>query len=353
MVWGMHSSRPTLTQMPKPRALRARSLAVKLAALVSVTTTFAVVITWVGLNNGLGPRRVLPLTIVLSVVFAQILARAITSPLREMTHAAAAMAAGDYSARVRHTGHDEVGVLAATFNAMASDLEAQTTMRRELITNVSHELRTPIAALRAQLENIVDGVTTPDNRTLQAALTQTERLGRLVADLLDLSRLESGAASLKLERLTLSDLVSDALDGAHLIAVGKEISFEVSCPPDIVVLVDEDRMHQVFANLLGNAIRHSPNGGTITITATPKKDSVVIDVADEGPGIAPADRERVFARFVRGGKGMCESGGTGLGLAIARWAVELNHGTLIVAPATKGAVFRIQLPRTIQDESRT
>ena len=115
-----------------------------------------------------------------------------TSPLREMTAAARAMARGDYSRRVRATSRDEVGELARAFNQMAADLAAADQQRRELIANVSHELRTPITALQAVLENLVDGVAAPDPATLRTALAQTERLGRLVAELLDLSRIDAG-----------------------------------------------------------------------------------------------------------------------------------------------------------------
>jgi signal transduction histidine kinase len=130
---------------------------------------------------------------------AQVLAHGMTRPLRAMTAAARAMAQGDYSRRVRATSRDEVGQLAVAFNQMAADLAAADQQRRELIANVSHELRTPIAALQAVLENLVDGVATADPATLSTALSQTQRLGRLVAELLDLSRIDAGAVALDLE----------------------------------------------------------------------------------------------------------------------------------------------------------
>ena len=127
----------------------------------------------------------------------QFLARGMTSPLREMAAAASAMARGDYGRRVRATSHDEVGELARAFNAMAAELADVDRMRRDLVANVSHELRTPIGALQALLENLVDGVEPVDPAALRTALLQTERLGRLVEQLLDLSRLESGALALR------------------------------------------------------------------------------------------------------------------------------------------------------------
>ena len=133
----------------------------------------------------------------LGLAMAQFLARGMTSPLREMAAAASAMARGDYGRRVRATSHDEVGELARAFNAMAAELADVDRMRRDLVANVSHELRTPIGALQALLENLVDGVEPVDPAALRTALGQTERLGRLVSQLLDLSRLESGALALR------------------------------------------------------------------------------------------------------------------------------------------------------------
>src|SRR5438034_2010831 len=133
-----------------------------------------------------------------ALLISQILAHGMTRPLREMTAAAKAMARGDYSRRVRATSRDEVGQLATAFNQMAADLAAADRQRRELIANVSHELRTPISALQAVLENLVDGVAASDPATLRTALAQTERLGRLVTELLDLSRLDAGAIPLDL-----------------------------------------------------------------------------------------------------------------------------------------------------------
>ncbi len=182
------------------------SIKIKLGVLVVATVTLAAFLTWIGLYNHLGPRWTLPLAIVISVVAVQVLAHGMTSPLREMTAAARAMAQGDYSQRVRATSRDEVGQLAGAFNTMADDLQQADTLRRELVANVSHELRTPVAALQAQLENMVDGVSPMDRATLEVALAQTERLGRLVTDLLDLSRLEAGAVRIEPAPVELRDV---------------------------------------------------------------------------------------------------------------------------------------------------
>jgi signal transduction histidine kinase len=326
------------------------SIKVKLGLLVAATVTLAAFITWFGLYRALGPTRTLPLAIVVSLIVTQLLARGMTSPLREMTAAARAMAAGDYSRRVRATSRDEVGQLAAAFNTMADDLQQADRFRRELVANVSHELRTPVAALQAQLENVVDGVVEPDPATMQAALAQTERLGRLVTYLLDLSRLEAGDAPLDVSELALKDFLQEAADEAALVGAARQVRFEVAVtPPDLTVPADPERLHQVLANLLHNAVRHSPAGDVVRLVALPVGRSVRIDVVDNGPGISPAERQHVFERFVRGNQpattGQVSTGGTGLGLAIVRWAVELHGGRIEVADTASGCTMRVTLPR--------
>ena len=178
---------------------RIGSIKLKLGVLVAVSVVLAVSLTAVSTHLGIRTRWTLPVVIVLALLVTQVLARGMTSPLREMTAAARGMATGDYTRRVTATSNDEVGELARAFNTMAADLAAVDQQRRDLVANVSHELRTPVSALRAVLENLVDGVGQPDQATLQAALDQTERLSGLVTDLLDLSRVDAGIAPLARE----------------------------------------------------------------------------------------------------------------------------------------------------------
>ncbi|BDZ42938.1 two-component sensor histidine kinase [Paraoerskovia sediminicola] len=342
-------------QLPDVRPLdRFGSIKIKLGVLVAATVVLAVFITWIGLRNELGPSRTLPLAIILSLLLTQVLARGMTSPLRDMTTAAQAMADGDYSRRVRATSHDEVGQLAVAFNVMAEDLASSDKTRRELIANVSHELRTPVAALQAQLENLVDGVVPADKGTLEGALKQTERLTRLVTYLLDLSRIEAGAAALNVTTIPVGDFLEDAAESLSMMEAAKDLHYVVDvAPPDLVLEADKERLRQVVTNLLHNAIRHSPPGGVIRLdgysgTDADGLDVVVLEVVDEGPGIAPGDRERIFERFARGQhappRGRTTSGGTGIGLAIVRWAVDLHDGTVAVADSEHGAAIRVTLP---------
>lgn len=336
--------------LPDVRPLdRFSSIKIKLGVLVTATVTLAALVTWFGLRNHLGPSRTLPLAIVVSVIAVQVIAHGMTAPLREMRTAARAMASGDYSRRVRATSRDEVGQLGQAFNTMAQDLEQVDMLRREMVANVSHELRTPVAALRAQLENLVDGVVPADPATLQAALDQTERLGRLVTYLLDLSRIEAGAVGLEISDVAVVDFLHEAVTATEPLGAAKNVTFVVDVrPPDLTVPADAERLHQVVANLLHNAVRHSPDGGVVRLEARRAGGTVVLDVVDEGPGIAPADRQRVFQRFTRGNApaqtGGASTGGTGLGLAIVRWAVELHGGTVEVADSPSGARLRVTLP---------
>ena len=324
-----------------------RSIKAKLGILVMSSVTFAGSFTAIGVSIGIRARYVVFTAVVLSMIVTQILAHGMTSPLRRMTAAARAMAAGDYSRRIGATTQDEVGELAGAFNQMAADLEAADRQRRELIANVSHELRTPISVLRAVLENVVDGVAGPDDAAVKAALAQTRRLGRLVEELLDLSRLEAGAVPLDPSDFAVAPFLARVVDEAA--AAGRPVRFSLSVdPPDLGARADQARLHQVVANLVDNAAKHSPPGGLVRVGAMGRPAAGIrIEVADEGPGIPEEERLRVFERFTRGGgEGQAQptGGGTGLGLAIARWAVELHGGTIEVAPSSRGALIRVELP---------
>ena len=275
----------------------------------------------------------------------QLLARGMTAPLREMAAAARAMARGEYGTRVREGGRDEVGELARAFNAMAGELAETDRQRRDLVANVSHELRTPLAALRAKLENVADGVEPADPETLRTMLLQTERLGRLVTQLLDLSRLESAGVALDRRPFAVADVLEQAAREARL-AAGDGVTITVSAPREVVADGDPERVHQVVANLLENAVRVSPPGGTVALEAAP---GVRISVVDEGPGIPPGEEERIFERFYRPDasrtRGSRPPGGAGLGLAIARWIVDLHGGTIRAERAEPhGTRMVVELP---------
>jgi signal transduction histidine kinase len=317
---------------------RVRSIRTKLGLLVAVTVVVASVLAVIGTRLGISPWATVPVAVAAALTVTQLLARGMTSPLREMTLAAQRMAQGDYSQRVHASSSDEVGELARAFNRTAATLEMVDRHRRDLVANVSHELRTPISALQAVLENLVDGVSSPGPEELRTALAQTERLGRLVGDLLDLSRVEEGVTPLRLKDVRITDIFDDAI--AQHRTDGVRYAVDVT-PEDLTVAADPDRLHQLLANLLDNAVRHSPSGGEVRLTAERLGDGVQLAVADEGPGIAAADRDTVFERFTTSA---AHTSGTGLGLAISRWVAQLHGGTIAVADGDRGCRIQVTLP---------
>ena len=324
------------------------SIKAKLGLLVVGSTTAGVASIWLSLvvlhwRGRWGALAAVLVTLALTLV----LAHGMTSPLRQMTRAVQDMAAGRPAPPVRATSRDEVGELARAFTAMAADLATADAQRRDLLANVAHELRTPVAALQAVLENVVDGVTPPDPATMAAALAQVERLGTLVRELLDLSRVEAGQVPLQRQDVRLAELVEAAVAEARLADRGVTYDVRVD-PPGATVRADPARLHQVVANLLDNASRHSPPQGVVTGRARVGDDGTSLSVGDQGPGIPPEERERVFERFTRGGTSAPHDGGTGLGLAIARWAVDLHGGRIAVAdtdPRTGGCRIDVELPQ--------
>jgi signal transduction histidine kinase len=324
--------RSLLARLPRPLD-PLRSFKAKASLLVGTSLVAASAAYWALSDQPF--RYALVTALVVAVAVTQLLAHGMTSPLREMTAAARAMARGRYDLRVRATSRDEIGELAVAFNQMSADLAAVDQHRRELVANVSHELRTPISALQAVLENVVDGVVEPDRETWETALRQTERLGRLVEELLDLARIDGGALQLERSRFAVAPFLRDAVEQA-----GVDAEIDV-VPGDLVALADQARLHQVVANLLDNAVRHGPAGGRVQVRARGAADGVVLEVIDEGAGIPPQERQRVFERFTRGGS---VDGGTGLGLAIAKWAVEMHGGSIAVVGDQPGCRIRVTLP---------
>ena len=285
----------------------------------------------------------------IALFLARILARGMTQPLRDMAQAARRMARGEYNKTVRVRSRDEVGQLAEAFNRMAGEMEGLERLRRDLVANVSHELKTPISALRAHLENLLDGVEEADPALLQVMLQQAERLTRLVEQLLDLSRLESGDVPLELEPVEIAPLVQRVVsevevawpDQARAITVSNEVPTQL--PP---VAADRERIHQVLFNLLDNAFRFTPAGGRVTVRAVRDNGSCEVSVEDTGPGIPKEHIPLVFERFYRVDPSRSRNdGGTGIGLAIARSVVEAHGGRIWAESVTgRGSTFRFVLP---------
>jgi signal transduction histidine kinase len=283
----------------------------------------------------------------IALVLARWFARGMTQPLRDMAAAARRMEVGDYSVRVTTRSRDEVGQLAHAFNRMSGELESLERTRRDLVANVSHELKTPIAAIRAHLENLLDGVEQPDPRTLEVMLAQSERLGRLVEQLLDLSRLESGEVPLQRGPVQVGPLASRVISEISVSRAASDVALRADVAEDVPPLdADPERVHQVLFNLVDNAVRFTPPGGEVVIAARPLGEAVEVSVRDTGVGIADEHLPRLFERFYRVDASRSrEDGGTGIGLAIARSVVEA-HGGHIHAESEpgRGSVFTFDIP---------
>ena len=222
-------------------------------------------------------------------------------------------------------------------------------LKSDFLGNVSHELRSPLAAIKGYVDNLLDGVAGPladkPHHYLGRVRDNADRLGRMVSDLLDLTRIESGKIELLPQALPVADVVTDAADGLRHVAVERRVRLvadAAACPP---LWADPDKVHQVLTNLLANAIKWSPPGGQVEVTASGAGESVRIEVRDTGPGIPAAERERVFDKFYQVGRIDGRPSGTGLGLTIARHLVELHGGRIWVEEAPSGgATFVLLLP---------
>lgn len=326
------------------------SLRAELTILIVVSSVLAFKLAWIatmiGLNGWIAP----PIAIASTQVFTYVTSRHLTRPLAQMIDAAQAMAEGDYSARVhiKKNSRDEVGKLADAFNIMADELEHADQMRRDMIANVSHELRTPVSALQAMVENMADGIVEPTPANLESILTDPHRLSDLISFLLDLSRLEAGAASLEIVPINLAEFISETTGPLEYADAGHGHTIEQRIPDDLNLEGDEARLHQLFTNIIANALKHSPDSTAILIEAHDDgtNDTVVVNVVNFGSHIPESVRNDIFRRFVKGKSGPgTESGGTGLGLSIARWAAQLHGGTVQVIDDPRGVNFEIVLPR--------
>ena len=285
-------------------------------------------------------------------------ATALTDRISAVCRGAEAIAEGDLAARVTVVGKDEVSHLAATFNQMAERLQEADrrqreldTLRRDLIAWVGHDLRTPLASTRVIVEALADGVI-DDPETAQRYLRTAQRdiqsLTLLIDDLFDLAQMDAGGLKLDRQPTSMAGLVADTVDSFTALAQQRGVILSGSAESGVdPVLVDARQIGRVLANLVGNALRHTPAGGAVTVHARSLAGRVQVEVADTGDGIPVEDIARVFERFYRGEKSRSRAtGGSGLGLAIAKAIVEAHGGQITVESRPgEGARFSFFLPR--------
>ncbi len=295
-------------------------------------------------------------SLLVSLSFAAVISRALVGSLRELVGAARRLAGGDLTVRVAVAGRGELRELAHDFNSMAERLQAAfqherdlDMARRSLVASVSHDLRSPLASLRVAAEALQDGVVSNAEdvqRYLRAMLQDIGYLSRLIDDLFELARLEGGSLVLDRTETSLRDLISDTLESMQLRAQKCGVQLQGAVDGDPLVVADGAKLQRVLDNLLDNALRFSPSGGQVELTARQEGGAVVVAVRDSGGGIEPADLPHVFDRFYRGDRSRRrEDGATGLGLAIARGFVEAHGGKIWVEnDPGRGAAFIFTLP---------
>jgi signal transduction histidine kinase len=260
-----------------------------------------------------------------------------------MSDQARKVAEGDFADRVHPDTQDEIAQLAESLNHMAEQLAEVDRRQREFIANASHELRTPVGAIQTQLEEIVDRVSEPNPEVLHRLLQQAEHLGGLVGQLLDLSKLEATHTKPQRELVAGGVVLKQIVHEAQLLHPGAQIELTL-CGP-LGVSADEKLLHQLFTNLVWNALRFAPVGSPISVTGSGDGEGVTIRVTDQGPGIPPELRARVFERFWQvDGNGPSARGGAGLGLAICKRIVELHDGQISIhSNRPTGTTVQVQL----------
>jgi two-component system OmpR family sensor kinase len=285
------------------------------------------------------------------------LSRGLTAPLARLTAAARHIAGGDLSQRVPETGSAEIAALGQAFNHMAADLEKAEVLRRNMVADVAHELRTPLSVLQGNLRAILDGVYPLEQTEIAALYDETRLLSRLVDDLRDLAQAEAGRLHLDVCPTNLVEVIQTTVANLAVAAEAKGVRLTADwadepcrersaerLPP---VLADPDRLAQIMRNLLSNALRHTPEGGQITVSGTVEGPQAVrIVVADTGEGIPSGDLPHVFERFWRAERSRSRGrGGSGLGLAIARHLVQAHGGEMgVESEVGKGSRFWFTLP---------
>ncbi|MFQ5944323.1 MAG: ATP-binding protein [Anaerolineales bacterium] len=291
--------------------------------------------------------------LVASVVLAWLISRWVSAPLQKTAEAARSVAAGDYDQRLTHSGPDEAHSLATSFNEMVQQVQGSQQAMRDFVANVSHELRTPLTSIQGYAQAILDE-TAPDMKNAAGVIyEESDRLGRLVDELLVLARMDTGQDPLERKPVDLGAILTAIVERLTLKAASKNVQIHndsISLP---ALIGDGDRLSQVFTNLIDNALKHTPDGGEVRLKAETSSGWVSVHVDDTGLGIPPEELSRIFERFYQLDKARSGSGprGAGLGLAISREIVEAHGGSLEAQSVVgRGSRFTVSLPIVQPDD---
>jgi signal transduction histidine kinase len=313
-----------------------------------MTAIFVSVVALLGwlIGKAIGAAPTILIGLVAIFVLAMI-GRAIrnaAAPVGDLIEASGKVEDGDFSTRVPETGPREVRSLARAFNAMSARLEETEQQRRSALADVSHELRQPLTVIQGNIEALIDGVYPTDAAHLEPILAETRILEHLIDDLRTLTLAEAGSLVLHREPTDIGALLSEVAKSYQSQADQSGVSLAVTVPDSLPSLdIDPARIREVVANLLTNALRHTPRDGTVELSAALADDLIEVAVRDTGSGIAPDQLDRIFDRFYRSP----DSPGSGLGLPIAKSLVEAHGGTIAaVSEPRTGTTIRVKLPLT-------
>ena len=292
----------------------------------------------------------------ISVVLVVVLARSVAAPVGALAVASRKVATGDFSARVPSLGPPEIRGLARDFNEMASQLDKLDDLKRDLVSNVSHDLKAPLASMQETTRLLLDRVPGELNgqqeRLLRLNLESGRRLAGMIANVLDLSRLDAGAATVRAEECDLEEMLEACVEELRQPAESRHTRIRLGeGVARVVVSGDADLLPRAFANVLHNAVKFSPEGSEVRVDAAPgEAGEVIVDVVDAGPGVAAEQRSRVFERFHRADATQRGAQGTGLGLAITKAIVVAHRGRIWIEDAEGGgSCFRIALPGRLRE----
>jgi len=279
------------------------------------------------------------------------LSRSLTRPIRELTRATHAVSEGDLSQQVPVRSNDELGELAQAFNKMSSELSRSINTRKQMTADIAHELRTPLSLILGHAEAVHDGVLPPTPENFEIIREEATRLEHLVNDLRVLSLADAGELSINLQLVEPQRLLQDVVSTYQYQAQRKNVTLELELDAPLPTIeVDPGRMTQVLTNILDNALRHTPEGGKIVLSAREVGHQIELAIQDSGPGLRPQELQRIFDRFYRTDTSRQRDGsvpgGSGLGLAIAKSIVQAHGGQLSAeSEAGKGLKVIITLPR--------
>jgi signal transduction histidine kinase len=280
------------------------------------------------------------------VVMGLALSWALARPLRHLQQSAAAITQGNLGTQMPLIGTQEFRDVASAFNRMSAALAESEVLRRRMTSDIAHELRSPVSVMRGQLEAMLDGVFPLTTEQLAIVYDQTLHLGRLVEDLRTLTRAEAGQLPLELSQVDPGALVQRVVADFAPLAQDQGITFGADVAPNLPrISADPDRLRQVLANLVANALTHTPGGGNVRVAVASHASAVRFSVSDTGPGLTPEQAAHVFERFYRTDDArQRDQGGSGLGLAIAQELVRLHRGHLWVDSAPgKGSTFSFEI----------